>query len=318
MRLSQRLIAASIVVALSAALAGCSSNFGSNFDPMDMFDFLDTKKKLPGERKPVFPEGVPGLEQGVPKELYKGAQEQQPDPNAQTAAVAPAPPPVEEPAPKKLKGKKAKQPATAAPDAAQQPAAEQHGVVARSALRPEQSRARRHAAQRVDDLPHRLRPLVGDDDVGGGGVHGLPFDVQPVEPGPVGGQGTTGSLAAPPGRVRIDVDPGHDVAGERGADAFRAERAAAERHHPGLRLGQELKDDALLGFPEDGFPVLGEDLLDRLPDALLDHLVGVDGGHSQRGRRAPGGRRLPGAHEADQRHRALGHGVRACHPIRSR
>src|SRR6201996_3433186 len=102
MRLSQRLIAASIVVALSAALAGCSSNFGSNFDPMDMFDFLDTKKKLPGDRKPVFPEGVPGLEQGVPRDLYKGAQEQQqPDPNAQTAAVAPAPPPVEEPKAKK-------------------------------------------------------------------------------------------------------------------------------------------------------------------------------------------------------------------------
>ncbi len=32
-----------------------------------MLDFLDTKKKLPGERKPVFPDGVPGLEQGVPK-----------------------------------------------------------------------------------------------------------------------------------------------------------------------------------------------------------------------------------------------------------
>ena len=42
-----------------------------------MLDFLDTKKKLPGERKPVFPDGVPGLEQGVPKELYKGAAQEQ-------------------------------------------------------------------------------------------------------------------------------------------------------------------------------------------------------------------------------------------------
>ena len=115
MRLSQRLIAATIVVALSAILAGCGSM--NNFDPMDMLDFLDTKKKLPGERKPVFPEGVPGIEQGVPRDLYKGAQAQ-PDQNAQTATAVP--PPVEEPKAKKGKGKKSK---TAAPDAAQEPAA---------------------------------------------------------------------------------------------------------------------------------------------------------------------------------------------------
>src|SRR5580698_11067775 len=110
MRLSQRLIAASIVVALSAALAGCSSNFGSNFDPMDMFDFLDTKKKLPGDRKPVFPDGVPGLEQGVPKDLYKGAQQQQQDQqnaNAATATAAAAPPPPAE-EPKAKRGAKSK------------------------------------------------------------------------------------------------------------------------------------------------------------------------------------------------------------------
>ena len=51
-----------------------------------MLDFLDTKKKLPGDRKPVFPEGVPGLEQGVPKDLYKGSRQQVDDPNAQAAA----------------------------------------------------------------------------------------------------------------------------------------------------------------------------------------------------------------------------------------
>ena len=55
-----------------------------------MLDFLDTKKKLPGERKPVFPDGVPGLEQGVPKELYKGsAQEQIDQQNAQAATRPP-------------------------------------------------------------------------------------------------------------------------------------------------------------------------------------------------------------------------------------
>ncbi len=89
MRRPQRLIAATILIALSSALAGCGSM--GNFDPTDMLDFLDTKKKLPGERKPVFPDGVPGLEQGVPKDLYKGARQQQiDDPNAQAAVAATA------------------------------------------------------------------------------------------------------------------------------------------------------------------------------------------------------------------------------------
>jgi len=120
MRLSQRLIAVGIVVALSTVLAGCSSSM-NNFDPSDLLDFLDSKKKLPGDRKPVFPEGVPGLEQGVPKELYKGSAQEKLDQQNAAQTAAAAPPPAEEP--KAKKGKKTKQPATAAPDAAQEPAA---------------------------------------------------------------------------------------------------------------------------------------------------------------------------------------------------
>jgi hypothetical protein len=117
MRRPQRLIAAAVLIALSGALAGCGSTAG--FDPSDLLDFLDTKKKLPGDRKPVFPEGVPGLEQGVPKDLYKGSRQQVDDPNAQAAAA----PPAEEPKSKrgaKSKGKQAAAPAPAAadPDAA--------------------------------------------------------------------------------------------------------------------------------------------------------------------------------------------------------
>src|ERR1700728_4440907 len=90
MRRSQRLIAAAVLISLSGALAGCSDSL-SNWDPSDVLDFLDTKKKIPGERKPVFPEGVPGLEQGVPKQMYKGsAQEQIDQQNAQAAAASAA------------------------------------------------------------------------------------------------------------------------------------------------------------------------------------------------------------------------------------
>src|SRR3979490_2676240 len=122
MRRSQRLIAAAVVIALSGALAGCSSGL-SSWDPTDLLDFLDTKKKLPGERKPVFPEGVPGLEQGVPKELYKGSRQEQIDQqNAQTAAAAAAPP-AEEPKSKRTAKGKGKPPATASTAPAPDPAA---------------------------------------------------------------------------------------------------------------------------------------------------------------------------------------------------
>src|SRR5438128_11706718 len=108
MRRPQRLIATAVLIALSGALAGCGST--GNFDPSDLLDFLDTKKKLPGERKPVFPEGVPGLEQGVPKELYRSNVEQRQQQEAAAAAAA-ASQAVEEPKPqksaKKGKGKQA-------------------------------------------------------------------------------------------------------------------------------------------------------------------------------------------------------------------
>jgi hypothetical protein len=113
MRRTQRLIAGAVLIALSGLLTGCGGL--GNFDPSDLLDFLDTKKKLPGERKPVFPEGVPGVETGVPKELYRGTA-QQPDQGA-IAANPPPPPPA---APKSKRASKSKgQPATAAaPDAA--------------------------------------------------------------------------------------------------------------------------------------------------------------------------------------------------------
>lgn len=99
MRRSQRLIASAVLIALCSVLAGCGGGFGSNWDPSDMLDFLDTKKKLPGKREPVFPEGVPGIEQGVPKELYKSnveqqqLQQQQLQQQQAAAAAGAAPPP---------------------------------------------------------------------------------------------------------------------------------------------------------------------------------------------------------------------------------
>jgi hypothetical protein len=124
MRRTPRLIAAAVLIAFTGLLGGCSSG---GFDPSDLLDFLDTKKKLPGDRKPVFPEGVPGLEQGVPKDMYKGAQQQ--DPNAPAVAALPAEPPPAEPTKqsKSAKAKKTRQPAATAAAPAEAPAGEVDG-----------------------------------------------------------------------------------------------------------------------------------------------------------------------------------------------
>ncbi|MEW6452184.1 MAG: hypothetical protein AB1490_16120 [Pseudomonadota bacterium] len=106
-----------IVFALAAGgmLAGCES-----FDPDSMFN---QKKPLPGDRRAVFPEGVPGVPQGVPQELVQGYQ-----PPAEQPPPEPAPV-VEKPKPKpKRVAQPAPRPQRAAPppqQQAQQPQADQ-------------------------------------------------------------------------------------------------------------------------------------------------------------------------------------------------
>jgi hypothetical protein len=65
-----------VTSALILPLGGCAS-IGDAIDPTDWFsgELFNTKKKLPGERKAVFPEGVPGVSQGIPSELVKGNQQ---------------------------------------------------------------------------------------------------------------------------------------------------------------------------------------------------------------------------------------------------
>ena len=123
MRRSQPLIAAAVLISLSGALAGCSGGGFSSFDPTDMLDWLDTKKKLPGERRPVFPDGVPGLEQGVPKDLYKGNAERQQQLDQQNAQAIAA----EDPKAKRGSKSRAKPPVA---EAAREPTAEPDAATA--------------------------------------------------------------------------------------------------------------------------------------------------------------------------------------------
>ena len=64
-----RPILLALLVMTGLTLAACESI-------EKLTNMLDTKKKLPGDRKPVFPEGVPGVSLGVPPEMMKGYQAQ--------------------------------------------------------------------------------------------------------------------------------------------------------------------------------------------------------------------------------------------------
>jgi len=109
-----------LLVSFGGALGGCET--------MENFQFWDTKTKLPGDRKPVFPEGVPGVTQGIPPELMKGYQEPQQQVDQAAAAAqqgAEKAEPKPEPKPKARPHKVAQpRPAAAAqpqPQQAQQP-----------------------------------------------------------------------------------------------------------------------------------------------------------------------------------------------------
>jgi hypothetical protein len=74
-----RAILFAAVLPLSSGLAGCgtfwdgANNLSDKFsDAMHDFNPFGTgKKPLPGERRPVFPEGVPGVQQGIPPDLMR-------------------------------------------------------------------------------------------------------------------------------------------------------------------------------------------------------------------------------------------------------
>ena len=104
-RISSYFFRAASVLALALLITGCTK--GGQFDPTELFnsDMFDTKKKLKGERAPVFPEGVPGATSGVPADLVKGYQPPPEQPDADAAVPGPTPPATAEAAKPKPKPK---------------------------------------------------------------------------------------------------------------------------------------------------------------------------------------------------------------------
>jgi hypothetical protein len=83
-------LALAALFVLLPLLGACTK--GGQFDPTELFnsDAFDSKKKLSGQRVPVFPDGVPGTTTGVPADLVKGYQ---PPPDPTDADASQAPPP---------------------------------------------------------------------------------------------------------------------------------------------------------------------------------------------------------------------------------
>jgi hypothetical protein len=102
LRHTSLLVKAGTAVALVLVLAACTP--GGQFDPTTIFanDMFDNKKKLQGNREPVFPNGVPGTTSGVPPDLVKGYQ---PPPDQAADADANGAPPAAAAEPEKPKPK---------------------------------------------------------------------------------------------------------------------------------------------------------------------------------------------------------------------
>jgi hypothetical protein len=142
---------------LAVPLGGCGSM--PDFDPTDWMagDFFGTKKPLPGVRKQVFPEGVPGVARGVPTELVKGNQATTEDPSQDTALQ------IEEPKPKP-KAKPKPRPQVAAKPAPAAPQSAPTSVTVRRAEPPQaqpQQSAQQPAAQWPDPPQTRQSPASG-------------------------------------------------------------------------------------------------------------------------------------------------------------
>jgi hypothetical protein len=139
-------------------LAGCES-----FDPLDKLQELDimgsSKTPLRGERRAVFPEGVPGVPQGVPPELVKGYQ---PPPDV--------PPPVVEAQPVRPKPKKT----AAAPAAPRKPRPQQQQQQPQVQQQQQQQQVQQQQQQQQQQQVQQPRTTTQPVNQSAGGMQTMP------------------------------------------------------------------------------------------------------------------------------------------------
>ncbi len=195
--------------------------------------------------------------------------------------------------------------------AAQHALPHEHRVVARRGARPDELRPvgrAREAAQRRQRAAHDVARGVVEDRVGQPLVERGALGVERAEGRAVARERPPPPARAPPGRGDVDVEQHDDVAGERGLHPGRGHGAAAEREHRPGRLLEQPADQLLLRGAEGGLAVVGEEVLDRHPEPLLEEVVGVRRARAHPAGRRPRGRRLARPHEPDEDERRPGRG----------
>jgi hypothetical protein len=162
-----RLVLVASVLALP--LGGCAS-ISDSLDPTEWFsgELFSSKKKLPGDRKPMFPEGVPGVAQGIPPDLIKGNQQApaytaDPQTTSTTQQAAVARPEEFKPAPREEPKPKPKAKAKPKTQTAERPPAERAPTAApvRRAPEPQQQPQAGGGTQWPDPPPPRSNQPSG-------------------------------------------------------------------------------------------------------------------------------------------------------------
>ena len=216
-------------------------------------------------------------------------------------------------------------------ESAQQPAPDQHGVLARRAVRPQQARARRRGGERAQRAEHARRAAAlqrRQEGMRGALVQLSALCVQSQERLAVArqraterpGRGLRGAADALPRPLGLDVQQHDHVRLERRANARGEDAAAAQRDHvPRPRAVQQLAHQLLLGGAKRRLAVSLE-LLAQVSGRAARSAAGRCRARSTPSASAELGRygRLARAHEADQHERASRRALYACHPIRSR
>lgn len=158
-------------VALALFAAFALSACASDFDPGDWAEKLDffhlnDKKKLPGERKELFPGGVPGVSQGIPPDLVKGYQPPQTPPETQEAQT---PPEQEKPKPRPHVARQAppKKPPTQVKVTPQKPQSQQQQQAQQQQVwpdpKPQQAQPQQTGTQAPWPAPQQQQPSAWPD-----------------------------------------------------------------------------------------------------------------------------------------------------------
>jgi hypothetical protein len=202
-----------------------------------------------------------------------------------------------------------------------QPAAEEHRVVARvrvgpdEAHRPPGAHLLAQREQRGQRTAHELSPAGGNHRVGGAVVDLLTLAVELVEAAAVARERPPLPRGPAPGVLGAHLEVDHHVGLERPPHPLRSERPTAQGHHLGVLSLQQAARHVLFARAEGVLALAREERLERLAQLALELAVRVERLGPELRRQGADGGGLPRPHEADEDERRSP-GQRL-HPIRS-